>query len=34
MDNALHRHEISDSAWELIEPHLPGRKGSGGGASS
>ena len=29
--NALHRHDISDHAWSLLEPHLPGRKGSWGG---
>lgn len=25
------RHDISDSAWKLLELHLPGRKGSWGG---
>ena len=31
MDNALHRHDISDRIWNLLEPHLPGRKGAWGG---
>ncbi len=26
-----HRHDISDRTWSLLEPHLPGRKGSWGG---
>ncbi|MDR2091887.1 MAG: transposase, partial [Azoarcus sp.] len=26
-----HRHDISDHAWSLLDPHLPGRKGSWGG---
>lgn len=30
---AHRRHDISDSAWLLLEPHLPGRKGSWGGVS-
>jgi transposase len=25
------RHDISDPAWTLLEPHLPGRKGTWGG---
>ena len=24
-NNTLHRHDISDRAWKIIEPHLPGR---------
>jgi transposase len=28
---AYHRHDITDKVWELIEPHLPGRKGKWGG---
>ncbi len=28
---SLHRHDISDRAWTLLEPHLPGRKGQWGG---
>ena len=24
------RHDISDRAWELLEPHLPGRRGAWG----
>ena len=23
---AYRRHDISDEAWKIIEPHLPGRK--------
>ena len=26
-----HRHDISDRVWNLLEPHLPGRKGVWGG---
>jgi transposase len=33
MTAALHRHDISDHAWDLIEPHLPGRKGDWGGVA-
>lgn len=25
------RHDITDVAWALLEPHLPGRKGNWGG---
>ena len=28
---AHRRHDISDKVWKLLEPHLPGRKGSWGG---
>ena len=28
---SYHRHDISDKAWTLLEPHLPGKKGSWGG---
>ena len=31
MADAYRRHDISDSAWERLEPHLPGRKGLWGG---
>ena len=31
MKTAQHRHDISDHVWSLLEPHLPGRKGSWGG---
>ena len=32
MDHAAHRrHDISDHAWSLIEPHLPGQRGQWGG---
>jgi hypothetical protein len=28
---AHRRHDISDPAWELLSPHLPGREGAWGG---
>ena len=31
MPKAHRRHDISDRTWSLLEPHLPGRKGSWGG---
>ena len=31
MDNPQRRHDISDEAWALIEPHLPGKRGQWGG---
>jgi transposase len=31
MDLAHRRHDISDKVWNILEPHLPGRKGSWGG---
>ena len=31
MDTALHRHDISDRAWEIIAPHVPGKPGDWGG---
>ncbi|HVX57121.1 MAG TPA: IS5 family transposase [Candidatus Saccharimonadales bacterium] len=31
MISAPHRHDLSDKAWALLEPHLPGREGSWGG---
>ena len=33
MDIALHRHDITDRAWSIIEPHLPGKKGDWGGVA-
>lgn len=27
------RHDISDSLWELLKPHLPGREGAKGVAA-
>ena len=33
MDNALHCLDISDGAWELIAPHLPGQAGVWGGVA-
>ena len=31
MMNAQRRHDISDEAWALLEPHLPGQTGQWGG---
>ena len=31
MEAAYHRHDINDRVWALLEPHLPGRKGTWGG---
>ena len=31
MDSAMHRHDISDHAWSLLAPLLPGRRGDWGG---
>jgi transposase len=31
MSTALHRHDISDEVWSLLEPHLPGQPGQWGG---
>ena len=31
MNYAHRRHDISDRTWNLLEPHLPGRKGTWGG---
>ena len=32
--NASHRrHDISDRAWEILAPHLPGAKGKWGGVA-
>lgn len=33
MKKSYQRHDISDRVWELLEPHLPGRKGSWGGVA-
>lgn len=33
MPKAHRRHDISDRIWSLLEPHLPGRKGSWGGSA-
>jgi transposase len=33
MKDALHRHDISDSSWALIAPHLPGKAGDWGGVA-
>lgn len=34
MPAAYHRHDISDHPWELLEPHLPGRRGVWGGIAA
>lgn len=34
MAAAYHRHDISDRMWELLEPHLPGRRGVWGGIAA
>ena len=31
MNKELHRHDISDSAWEKIKPHTLEEKGTRGG---
>ena len=31
MDASYHRHDISDKAWALLAPHLPGQRGQWGG---
>ena len=31
MSTEMHRHDISDKVWELLEPYLPGQKGQWGG---
>ena len=31
MELAHRRHDITDRVWSILEPHLPGRKGSWGG---
>ena len=31
MKNGIHRHDISDTAWKILEPLLPGQKGQWGG---
>ena len=31
MNDTYHRHDISDKAWAILEPVLPGRKGTWGG---
>jgi len=30
MEAACHRHDISDNLWEMLEPYVPGRKGTWG----
>ena len=34
MITAHRRHDIPDRVWSLLEPHLPGRKGSWGGVAT
>ena len=31
MSTAIHRHDMSDEVWALLEPHLPGQRGQWGG---
>ena len=31
MSTEIHRHDITDKVWELLEPHLLGQKGQWGG---
>ena len=31
MSTDIHRHDLSDKAWELIEPHMYGQRGQWGG---
>ena len=33
MNSAIHRHDISDQVWALLEPHLPGKTGDWGGVA-
>jgi transposase len=33
MSTAIHRHDISDKVWALLEPHLPGQRGQWGGTA-
>ena len=33
MTASYHRHDISNHAWSLLEPHLPGRAGDWGGVA-
>ena len=33
MKNAQRRHDLSDEAWALLEPHLPGQSGQWGGVA-
>jgi transposase len=30
MSKSVHRHDISDSVWEVLSPHLPGQAGQWG----
>jgi transposase len=33
MNESLHRHDVSDTVWEKIAPHLPGKPGGWGGVA-
>jgi len=33
MSTEMHRHDISDEAWKLIEPHMLGQRGQWGGVT-
>ena len=30
MNESIHRHDMSDALWTLIEPHIIGKKGTWG----
>lgn len=34
MADQQHRHDITDSVWELLSPHLPGQRGQHGGIAA
>ena len=34
MSTTIHRHDISDEIWSVLEPHLPGQKGQWGRVSA
>ena len=33
MSTSIHRHDISDKVWAVLEPYLPGQKGQWGGVA-
>ena len=33
MNESLHRHDLPDSVWEKLSPHLPGKTGDWGGVA-
>jgi transposase len=34
MENAQHRHDISDEMWKILSPIVPGQSGSWGGSNA